>query len=134
MGDTSCLLLAGCTVSTACAYDPTATCDDSSCSQDDACGNCGGSGGLDESEEYIELYSVAEFIRAQITGKNNLHMTHEFQVALSLLQELNANNEIPNAMEFLQGHSSGNELFMEFCSQAFVDSLKMNLLMGATIE
>jgi hypothetical protein len=128
--DTNC----GCTEVGACNYDPTATCDDSSCLQDDACGNCGGSGVLNESGECIELYTVADFIRAQITGENNLHMTHEFQVALSLLQELNANNEIPNAMEFLQGHSSGNELFMEFSLQAVVDSLNVILLMEAPIE
>jgi hypothetical protein len=132
--DGSCLLPDGCTEVGACNYDPTATCDDSSCLQDDACGNCGGSGVLNESGECIELYTVADFIRAQITGENNLHMTHEFQVALSLLQELNANNEIPNAMEFLQGHSSGNELFMEFSLQAVVDSLNVILLMEAPIE
>ena len=34
----------GCTDSTACNYDSTATCDDGSCTVDDACGVCGGTG------------------------------------------------------------------------------------------
>lgn len=134
VGDGSCLLLNGCAVSTACTYDPTATCDDASCLQDDACGNCGGSGGVNESGECIELYSVADFIRAQITGENNLHMSPEFQAALSLLQKLNANNVNPKAMDFLQGHSFGNELFMEFSLQVVVDSLNGILLMEEPIE
>lgn len=78
-GDESCLLPAGFTDSTACNYNATATCDDSSCLQADACGNCDGSGILNESGECIELYSVADFIRAQITGENNLQTPQSFK-------------------------------------------------------
>ena len=42
--DGSCILPDGCTDSTACNFDSTAVCDDGSCAVDDACGNCGGSG------------------------------------------------------------------------------------------